>query len=190
MVYWRWWTKQWQVWTKNYWVKAILKYWVWKKIALGQVLNNEHYFQNKWTSQFQIISIAWSRPSILDSSLVLQNFYLTNSEVKQYYEFYKAIYNLNSVSVNSENEIDSLISDFENNTSRLENPSWINLCDWKHPVSWFFYADKSIIEDYQYQIENIYDNINSINTLSANALAADLNALSENEVSAHSLKHY
>ncbi len=153
-----------------------------EKIALGQVLNNEYYFQNKWTSQFQLYQLLDHDPSILDSSLVLQNFYFTNSEVKQYYDLYKAIYNLNSVSVNSENEIDSLISDFENNTIRLEN-----LIESIYVTENTQLADssmqiKSIIEDYQYQIENIYDSINSINTLSANALAADLNALSENEV--------
>jgi hypothetical protein len=157
-------------------------------IAQGNALNNQYYAQNNWTSKFQLYQLLDHEPNLLDSNLNLQSFYMENSEVKQYYNHYKAVYNLNSICDSSDIAIENIVMEFDSNSSRLEEIVHSIYGQENTPLIDSSILLKITIANYQHLLQNKYDSINSEKLLIASDLFSEISNLSENEIFCNAFK--
>jgi len=89
-------------------------------IATGKVLNNQFYLQNKWTSQFLLYQMIERKMSLLDSSVILQNFYYLDSGIKEYFETFSDITSLNKLDSLVQNQVDHESNLFDTSANQLD----------------------------------------------------------------------
>ncbi|MBK8701835.1 MAG: PKD domain-containing protein [Saprospiraceae bacterium] len=150
-------------------------------IALGNVLANEYYLQNKWTTQFQLLQILENNLAILDSSNELSNFYYDNSEARQYFDVFNTIMNLTSTSEDTQLELSAKCEEFDLHSESLENliNSLFNIPNSQQIDSALLM--KTNIMDLHNHIGVLYDSILTMQHANATQLFSNVNNLVESE---------